>query len=96
MATRNSKPTLVREASDSTTLVFNPASNPLSHQSPEDTMRSVHAVLGFLSCSMTAMMEQSACEFNIADEDIGGGIKLILDTCCVALSSNISVEGGAA
>lgn len=75
---------------------FTQATNPLSHEHTEDTMLAVHAVLGFMSCAITAMIEQDASEFDLGDHDIGGGIKLILDSCCGALGAHLTHEGGAA
>lgn len=72
---------------------FTPASNPLSDSAPEDTMRSVHAVLGFVSCALSAMQEQDASEYDLSSAGIGGGLKLIIDTCQEAIGAHVAEEG---
>ena len=68
---------------------FVPAANPLSHQIPEDTMRHVSSVLGFVSVALTAIQEQDASECDLSNENIGGGLKLILNACQDALGAHL-------
>jgi len=70
--------------------------NPLADGAPEDTIRAVSNVLGFLTASISAAMEQDASTFDMADgSPIAPGLHAILSVCQAALDVH-RAKGGAA
>lgn len=86
-----SKNTSTIEAANTRAPKFTPATNPLSCDHPEDTMRAVSELLGFMQHAILSNQEQGAIDF-----DMEPGLLSIINVCQSALKSHLPAKGGAA